>query len=125
MPVKFPADDSILPVRTYATVHVTIGHPVLLVLGRVRYAANIADALKHAANPVRLAQSNADGHAVTDNSLVLCPALFHATPFLAIDAVKSRYVVDTHVPEFVGSCAPIRSYAGIAVLRISLSGMWI
>jgi hypothetical protein len=85
----FPVGDYSRPVRTPAINHVILALPVLI--GPVRYVADIADALRRVAIRVPLAQSNVDGIAVTGAIAAVCRARSHVISFLAIVAAKRSW----------------------------------
>jgi len=110
------------PVRTLVVSHVILALCVTPALGLVRYVADIAHAPRRVAIRVPLAQSNADGAAVTDANLAVCHVRSHAISFLVIAAAKRSWnLVDTNVQGFVGSGVQTPNFAGSVVSRISFS----
>ena len=86
-----PVGDYSRPVRTPAINHAILVLPVLPAIGPVRYAADIADALRRVAIRVPLARSSVDGIVVTGAIAAQCRAQSHVISFLAIIAVKRSW----------------------------------
>ena len=121
VPAKFLADVHIRLVRTCAISRVILAHHVLLAIGHARYVATIANATRSAANCVPHALRYVDGYAFTGRIPVVCPARFHATLCLAIDAVRRSYAVATNAQGFVERNVQTQSSVKNAVRKISVS----